>query len=389
MTKTGVFIGLMLAVSVAATNLTGCGLGNGDVYEMREGLTAQTAAEEMGVGINLGNTFEGFSGDDRNGCALSSVLGENRISDYETCWGSMVITRDIIDGMRDSGFNTVRIPVYWGNGMEDDGTFTVRKDLLERVEEVVKWVIQDGMYCVINMHHYDERLVTKLERDEAVNAAKTVWTQVAEHFKDYGDRLIFEGYNEYLGSVKEGTEASDAERFDYCNELNQVFVDAVRATGGNNAERILIASGYNTNIDKTTSDGFILPTDTAENKMMVSVHYIDNNMYWSNQIGSQNWHDYSVAQCELLKERFTDNGIPVFVGECTGNYAGRMASNAEYGSSQDCIRELIRIAREEYGFIPVFWDTNTSDGTSFYSRYLFKVADEFNAETVMLYSKRS
>ncbi len=389
MSKAGVFIGLMLSLTMVTADLSGCGAGAGGIKNMRDGFTAQQAAEEMGVGINLGNTFEGFSADDRNGCALSSVLGEDSIKDYETCWGSMEITRDIIDGMRDSGFDTVRIPVYWGNGMADDGTFTVRKDLLKRVEEVVKWVLQDGMYCVINMHHYDERLVTKLERDEAVNAAKTVWTQVAEHFKDYGDRLVFEGYNEYLGSVKEGTEASDAERFDYCNELNQVFVDAVRATGGNNAERILIASGYNTNIDKSTTPAFVMPTDTVENKLMVSVHYIDHNMNWQHQIGSERWHDYIYEECNRLKECFTDNGIPVFVGETTSNYGDSLVADPVYGSEQDCIRELIRIAREEYGFIPVFWDTNTSDGTSFYSRYLCKIADEFNAETVMLYSERN
>lgn len=352
----------MIVVTMVAADLSGCGLSRDGVYEMREDFTAWEAAEEMGVGINLGNTFEAFSADDRNRCAFSSKVGEGRVIDYETCWGAIETTREMIDGMRDSGFNTVRIPVYWGNGMADDGTFTVSKSLMKRVEQVVKWVLQDGMYCVINMHHYDEQLVLSLGREEATEAAKTVWTQVAQHFKDYGDHLIFEGYNEYLGFVKEGTEASDAEKFDYCNELNQVFVDAVRATGGNNAERILIASGYNTNIDKSTTPAFVMPTDTVENKLMVSVHYIDNNMNWSKQIGGQTWHDYSVAQCELLKDRFTDNGIPVFVGECTGSYIGRMVSNAEYGRSQDCIRELIRIAREEYGFIPVFWDTNTSRG---------------------------
>ena len=82
--------------------------------------------------------------------------------------------------MRDAGFKTVRIPVYWGNGMENDSSYAVSKKLLKRIEQVVKWVLQDGMYCVINMHHYDERLIIKLDREDAVNAAKTVWKQVAE-----------------------------------------------------------------------------------------------------------------------------------------------------------------------------------------------------------------
>ncbi len=354
---------------------------------MREDLKASDVADEMGIGINLGNTFEGYYSTERNKCGFSQVLGEGEPINYETCWGAIETTREIIDGMKTSGFNTVRIPVFWGNGMVDDGTFTVNEDYINRVEEVVKWALDAGMYCVINMHHYDERLIMFLERDEAVAAAGIVWTQIAEHFKKYGDHLVFEGYNEYLGGTKEGTQLSDDERFDYCNEMNQIFVDSVRATGGNNAERILIVSGFNTNIDRTTDVRFKMPTDTVQNKLMVSVHYIDNNMYWSNQIGSENWHDYTIAQCELLKNRFTAEGIPVFVGETTGGYDDRMSDNAVYGSSTDCIRELIRIAREEYGFIPVFWDVHHREGTSFYSRNDYKISDSANADTVNMYGK--
>lgn len=363
--------------------LSGCKVGK--IYEMRENFSATDAAAEMGIGLNLGNTFESFSGDEENLCSLSDVIGEGEIIDYETYWGAIETTREIIDGMRYAGFKTVRIPVYWGNGMENDGSYTVSKKLLKRVEQVVKWVLQDGMYCVINMHHYDERLIIKLDREDAVNAAKTVWNQVAEHFKDYGDRLIFEGYNEYLGSVKEGTNADDAERFDYCNELNQVFVDTVRATGGNNSERILIASGYNTNIDKSTTSLFVMPTDSAEGKLMVSVHYIDHNMNWQQQIGSERWHDYIYFECDKLKECFADKGIPVFVGETTSDYGANIVDDPVYGGEQDCIRELIKIARQEYGFIPVFWDTNNADGSSFYSRYQCKISDGKNAETVKMY----
>ena len=375
-------LAVFLVVTSLLASLSGCSSGSGDIYEMRENLSAKKVANEMGIGINLGNTFEAYFNDDTNMCGFSQVVGDGKMSDYETCWRAVETTREMIDGMRDSGFKTVRIPVFWGNGMPDDGTFTVSKKLLKRVEEVVKWVLEDGMYCVVNMHHYDERLIMFLDREQAVNAAKTVWEQVAEHFKDYGDHLIFEGYNEYLGGAKNGTNPSDAEKFDYCNEMNQVFVDAVRASGGNNSERILIASGYNTNIDKTTSAGFKMPTDTVKDRLMVSVHYIDNNMYWSKQIGSEAWHDYTISQSELLKNRFTAEGIPVFVGETTAGYDGCMAGNSAYGSSQDCIRELISIAVDEYGFVPAFWDTHHSDGGAFYDRLECKISDSENAETV-------
>ena len=358
-----------------------------DIYSFRENLDAKTVSDEMGIGINLGNTFEAYYNDDSNLNGFSQVVGDGKPIDYETCWGAIETTREIIDGMRDAGFKTVRIPVFWGNGMQDGSDFTINDDIAERVEEVVRWVLEDGMYCVINMHHYDERLIMFLSRDEAVYAAKRVWSQVAERFKDYGDHLVFEGYNEYLGCVKEGIEESDDYKFDYCNMMNQAFVDAVRASGGNNSERILIASGFNTNIDKTTEQRFKMPTDTAKNKLMVSVHYIDNAMYWSKSIGNKQWHNYIISQCNLLKDAFTEKGIPVFVGETTGSYDGQMAADNSYGNSEDCICELIRIANEDYGFTTVFWDTHHDDGTAFYDRVNLKINNSENAETVKKYGK--
>lgn len=381
-------LSLILALLMPLAMFTACGERTDvDIYAMRDNLTAQDVADEMGIGINLGNTFEAYWSDDSNMNGFAQVIGDGNPSDYETCWGAVITTREMIDGMRDSGFKTVRIPVFWGNGMADDGTFTINEKFIKRVEEVVKWVLEDGMYCVINMHHYDERLIMFLDREDAVAAASRIWTQVAEHFKDYGDHLVFEGYNEYLGGAKEGENHDDNYKFEYCNEMNQTFVDAVRATGGNNAERILIASGYWTNIDLTTSFRYKMPTDTVENKMMVSVHYIDNNMYWSNQIGSENWHNYAKSQCDLLKAAFTDKGIPVFVGETTASYEGRMVSDSKYGTNQDCIEELIKMAKKEYGFVPVIWDTHHSDGSAFYNRVDLKISNEQNAKTVNKYGK--
>ena len=171
---------------------------------------------------------------------------------------------------------------------------------------------------------------------------------------------------------------SQAQIYDYVNEMNQCFVDTVRATGGNNAKRILIASGYWTNIDKTTDKRFKMPTDSAKDKMMVSVHYIDNACYWSKQVGGDYWLDYSKAQCELLKQAFMDKGIPVFVGECTGAYGkDNIASDAQYTKSEECLSLLLNMA-VDYGFIPVLWDVN--DG--FYSRTDCKIKVPANQEVI-------
>ena len=118
---------------------------------------------------------------------------------------------------------------------------------------------------------------------------------------------------------------------------------------------------------------------------ITAVLYIDHNMNWQRQIGSERWHDYICYECEKLKECFADKGIPVFVGETTSDYDVNIVDDSVYGGEQGCIRELIKIARQEYGFIPVFWDTNNADGSSFYSRYQCKISDEKNAETVKMY----
>ena len=93
---------------------------------------------------------------------------------------------------------------------------------------------------------------------------------------------------------------------------------------------------------------------------MVSVHYVDNAMYWSNQLGTQQWYDYSISQCELLKSAFSDKGIPVFIGECTSvksyNSPDRIPSGAVYSDPLKMFKTEMDIITD-YGFVPVVWDT--------------------------------
>lgn len=205
-----------------------------------------------------------------------------------------------------------------------------------------------------------------------------IWKQIAEHYKNFSDYLIFEGYNENLGTVREGDNFTDDEKFEYVNEMNQIFVDTVRKTGGNNKNRMLIVSGYWTNIDLTTDSRFVIPKDTVSDRIMVSVHYIDNAMYWTNKIGGKEWLDYSRAQCELLKKAFTDKGIQVFVGECTSIYSkDRFAENAEHTDSTECLGIMYDMMNE-YGFIPVLWDVNQN----FYSRIKCEIIYESDRELI-------
>lgn len=348
---------VMSLVLVAVIALSAVSCAKSDDGTMNLDKTAFDYAREMGIGINIGNTFDGFYSNLGNKTSGCSVIGENTPLDYEKCWGAIETTQEIIDGIRDAGFKTVRIPVYWGNMMEDDDTYTINEDFLARVKEVVDYCRNDDLYVVVNMHHYDEYLIKNKPRDELIKAVDIIWTQIANAFIDYSDYLVFEGFNENVGSKREEDNFTDDEIYDYVNEINQTFVDAVRKTGGNNANRLLIISGYHTNIDRTTDARFLMPTDTVADRMMVSVHYIDNACYWENRIGGGYWEYYSKSQCELLKEAFIDKGIPVFVGEfSTGYPPENFDKNAIHTTEEACVEYLLDMSIG-YGFTPVFWDT--------------------------------
>lgn len=345
---------------------------------IREDMTSALFAQEMGIGINLGNTLEAYWEDSNNKTTGAQTIGYNKPSVYETCWGAIVTTEESIAGMKAAGFNTVRVPVYWGNMMANDGTFTINTEYMERVQEIVDYCLKNDLYVIINIHHYDGFLIKTYTEDDVVAAVEVLWKQIAEYFINYSDYLVFEGFNEALGNTKSGVSYTDEQKFAYVNRMNQAFVDVVRATGGNNANRLLIASGYWTNIDLTTSDAYVLPTDTVQDRLMVSVHYVDNVMYWTNKIGSQEWWDYSVAQCELLKEAFTNKGVQVFIGECTSIYdEERFASDATVTSSSECLEKMMNLITD-YGFVPALWDIHGN----FYDRFNYVVKEKVNAQVI-------
>lgn len=338
--------------------------------------TAMETAKNMGMGINLGNTMEAY---DASGCEKVTyewipTVGDNRPVDYETCWGAVETTQDVINGMKAEGFDTVRIPVFWGNMMENDGTYTINSEYIGRVREIVDYCCNAGLYAVINIHHFDEFIIRRNSTEKCAEIFTRLWTQIADYFKDYPYTVVFEGYNEYLGGNQFDengnlAELNETDGYRMVNTLNQTFVDAVRATGGKNAERVLIVSGYWTNIDKTTSPEFVMPADTVSDRLMVSVHYVDNAMYWSNQIGGTSWVSYIDDQIRKLRTAFTEKNIPVFVGETSVNYpAGNFDRNPVYADSSICVDYVLRTLLIN-GFVPVIWDTNDN----FYSRTKYRI----------------
>ena len=298
---------------------------------MREGLTALEATRLMGNGINLGNTLEA--------CDSNVGIKTNAPLSYETYWGQPKTTQAMIDGMKAAGFDTIRIPVAWMTNATHlyEGDYTIDAGYMDRVEEIVRYARKAGMYVIIN-DHWDGGWYGMFGSESAetralaMEAYKGMWQQIAERFRDYSDYLIFESANEELGgrfdensplycSDSVVTYLTDDERYALTNEINQTFVDVVRATGGNNATRFLLIAGYSTNIDQTCDDRFQMPKDTADSKLMVSVHYYDPWSYCgaSSAASATKWgkvSDYEYLDQQLAKmTKFTEAGYGVVIGE--------------------------------------------------------------------------
>ncbi len=280
--------------------------------EMRDISTMQVV-KEMGLGINLGNTYESC-GD------WITQWGDGSAESFETAWGSPVITQPMIQGYADEGFGVLRIPVAWSNIMDAD--YTIDEKYITAVKEVVDWTLDTGMYAIINLH-WDAGWVNDFPSNETESMKKytAIWTQLCDEFKEYNDYLMFESQNEELG----WNTISESESYALANRINQTFVDIVRNSGGNNAERHLLISGINTDITKTCNSMFKMPNDPS-NRCAVSVHYytpplfaiLEEDADWGkcrSTWGTEDDFKELEKYMNMMKTTFVDNGVPVIIGE--------------------------------------------------------------------------
>jgi endoglucanase len=322
-------------------------------------MTTMDIVNDMGMGINLGNTFESC-GD------WITQWGESKPSSFETAWGSPIVTEQLIQGYKKAGYDSLRIPVAWSNMMANDGQYKIHPDYLARVTEVVDWALDADLYVIINLH-WDSGWLEKVptEYDECIKKYTAIWNQISDAYRDYGDYLIFESQNEELGwsSVWNpwgGTQGKE-ESFNYANSINQTFVDIVRSSGGNNEKRHLLISGYNTNIGHTCDPLFKMPEDPA-NRCAVSVHYYDpagfailtEDADWgkaSPTWGTEEEYAYLNEQMDMLKTTFVDKGIPVIIGEY-----GCPKENKEEDSVRKFLTAVCEASLSRGGICPVLWD---------------------------------
>lgn len=263
--------------------------------------SASQIVREIKVGWNLGNTLDSYN-TAKTGLAT------------ETGWGNLKTTKEMIKSVKSSGFNAIRIPVTWGEHMNGE---TIEKEWLDRVQEIVDYAYDEGLFVIINMHHDDYIWFTPDNSEYAADSAKlcAIWKQVSERFRDYGDRLLFEGMNEprTVGSANEWMGGTAEERA-VVNKYEQDFVNTVRASGGNNSERTLVITSYAASAETAAINDVVIPNG---GNIAISVHYYAP---WKFSDGSTTVFDES-GKAELdakfaeLKNKFVDKGIPVVVGE--------------------------------------------------------------------------
>ena len=317
-------------------------------------------AARLGIGWNLGNHFDAYN---------NGVSGE-------TAWGNPKATQATMNKVKAAGFSTVRIPVTWMGHIGAAPDYKIDEKWLNRVAEVVGYAEAAGLNAIVNMHHDGADSKNWLDiktaaKDPAVHQqildqVSAMWRQIADKFKDKGDFLIFEAFNEiHDGGWGWGENRNDGGKQYQClNEWNQAFVDAVRASGGENANRILGIPAYCTNVDIAVQT-FVMPEDVVEGRLIMAVHCYDPYDYtlpatkseWghtadeSKKVSGNNEADLKRV-FEKIYNNFIKKGIPVYMGEfgCVNR-----ATEREQAFQQYYLKYYAKLAKTY--FVPsIIWD---------------------------------
>ncbi len=384
----------MVATSLSLPNMTAkTAQAAGSSFQ---NLNQSQITEAMGVGYNLGNSLEAASSGTPN----------------ETAYGNPKLTEDLVLAAKDAGFKSIRIPVSYLSMIDDNNGYKIDSSWLDRVQQVVDYCVDNDMYAIVNMHGDGYTTVNggwllcgSGNQTQIKAKYKACWEQIADRFKNYDEHLIFESMNEEFDGTY-GTPSRTA--YANINAYNQIFVDTVRKSGGNNDQRWLLIPGWNTNIDYTAGDyGFEMPTDnylssniaSGQKRIMISVHYYDPWDFCGTESGATtqwgdsvtdaskkaSWGDesYMVSQFKKMYTKFVSQGYPVVIGEFG-------AINKENYDSQNktCRAEYYQKVcyyAKQYGMIPVAWDNgyNGDYGFAIIDRYSNKVVHQELMDAMM------
>lgn len=334
-------------------------------------VSATEIAKNIFAGVNIGNTLEAPDG--------------------EGSW-CRPVTVSYIRGLKAAGFNAVRIPCAWNSHIQGKTTAEKAKNIidpawLDRVDEIVGWVIGEGMYAIVNIHWdggwLEESCVNGYDAD-VDKKQSTFWTQIANKLNHYDEHLLFAGMNE--PGQQNQSAAGQQQSVNAIMAYQQTFVDAVRATGGNNASRVLIHQTPFTNIDEGVRGLYKLPEDPVADRSMVEVHFYDptdftimdkdnawggpNNpikLYWGEAnfvAGSDRnctWHKEANidAQFKKVQDAYVSKGVPAIIGEY-GVASNRNIDSMDvekHKASRAYWTEYVTRSAKAHGCVPFFWET--------------------------------
>lgn len=342
--------------------------------------TAMETARKISIAVNIGNTLEATGG--------------------ETAWGAARINEDYIRCIKSAGFNAVRLPVAW-YGHADAATLQIDADWIDRVEEVVNLCVSNDLYVFMNIHWDGGWMEQDIDSysDKVNNIQRELWTQIADRFNYFDKHLVFCGANE---AGKDSQASADA-----LKTYMQTFIDVVRASGGNNATRVLVVQAPGTNIGNAVKYCQALPTDVVADKLMLEIHCYDPSdftimsqddewaapnpvkYFWGKDFmtGTNRdctWGDeaHIDSQMAMLKSNFTDRNIPVFMGEfgCgrRTTFFADIDEDLHRRSRAYYHKYLVRSAKNN-GVIPCYWETPND----LFNRQMGVVTDPYNLNALM------
>ncbi len=308
----------------------------------------------------------------------------------------------MIDAVKKQGFNTVRVPVSWGNHTTGNN-FTIDSKWLARVKEVVDYCIDNDMYVILNIHHDTSTQYyypSSTYKTQSVKFVKSIWTQVAKYFKDYDQKLIFETLNEprLVGTGDEWwfnvnyPNDNVRDSISVINTLNQTAVDAIRAAGGKNTDRCIMVPGYGASIDGCTTSTFKLPNDSTPNRLIVSVHAYTPYNFALNANGTAEFTNNLKNEVDYLystiKSHFIDKDIPAIIGETSASNKNNTAERVKWA-------QYYMGKSAEYGVPCMLWDNNVFNGSDkgechgHLNRSTLKWYDKAFVDAVIEYGKQA
>ena len=328
------------------------------------------------VGWNLGNQFE-CSAPGQDGESMDIGNPEGSIN-AETAWGNPVVTEAMIQAVKNAGFNAIRIPIRWQCHITDPQKMSIDQDWIDRIKTVVGWCLDNDLKVIINAHHekWLESRPTYEYKDKNCEKLGLLWKNIASAFADYDSRLAFAGTNEV--HIKDNWGKPEPENLAVQNDYNQKFVDAVRATGGNNAKRHLIVQTYVCNPWFGIDNGdFIIPKDAegnGNNYMSVEFHYYQPWSY-AGYPENETHYDYwgaaykdagkAPAEDENSMKEFFEKVVNTWSSQGLGIVIGEWGVTNRYTSNPDKVHEnmtyyskFLTTEARTRGFSTFVWDNN-------------------------------